>query len=464
MAQTFSPEVRDGQSLTHLSSSLAELALVDSRPGSPHFHIVKGGVKNRLLTVNGSRLHYVTEAEELLLRSLEENADDILLKRKLCELGLDVEREYVVDSPLESPPLRALSLAIAQKCNMACTYCYAEQGDFGGPVKNMPLETAFKSIDFLVSDCKPGERAQLTFLGGEPLINREAVYAAVEYAAAKAEEAGVNMSFSMTTNGTLLTEEDAHFFEKYGFSITVSLDGVGESHNVLRSMKNGAASYDKIIERVKKLLKVQHKMQVSARVTVTPLNMNLAETLDEFINMGFHSVGFSPLLRSSNGQHEMSESDLKVMLQAMIECGLQFEKNVMQGKRYPFLNMLNALKELSKGTHRPYPCGAGAGYMGVSADGELSACHRFVNEEVGFMGNISDGISTEKQNTWLADRHVHKQSPCNKCWARYLCGGGCHHELVERGRHACDYIRGWLYYTIQAQERLLRFAPDWYKK
>jgi uncharacterized protein len=145
----------------------------------------------------------------------------------------------------------------------------------------------------------------------------------------------------------------------------------------------------------------------------------------------------------------------------MIACGLNFEKNVLEGKRYPFLNMVNALKEISKGTHRPYPCGAGAGYMGVSADEELFACHRFVNEEAGKMGNLTDGVQPDLQNNWLANRHVNTQEPCSKCWARYLCGGGCHHEVIDKGRPACDYIRSWLFYTIQANERLSRLKPNW---
>jgi len=39
------------------------------------------------------------------------------------------------------------------------------------------------------------------------------------------------------------------------------------------------------------------------------------------------------------------------------------------------------MRELQRGTHRPYPCGAGAGYLGVSADGDLAACHRFVGDD-----------------------------------------------------------------------------------
>lgn len=455
-------EISSIDDLASVAEKLADQVAAYSKPLSPQIHLIKGAGKTQLLVVNGSRLYEISATIESELNSLLNEKDERGIKNKLVALGLDMP-PIITDEALESPTVYALSLAIAQKCNMGCSYCYADQGSFGGPMKNMSLGTAIKSIDLLLEGCPEEGKAQLTFLGGEPLINRKALRDATEYAFKQAEKKKVNVNFSITTNGTLITEDDANFFEKYGFAVTISLDGLKEQHDSLRPLKSGLGTYDHIIERIKPLLRVQNKMQVSARVTVTPANLDLANTLNEFIKMGFHSVGFSPLLRASNSKGEMSEKELERMLRAMIECGLNFEHNVLRGRRYPFLNMVNALKEISKGTHRPYPCGAGAGYMGVSADGELSACHRFVGEPAGKMGDLDNGIDASLQNKWLASRHVHTQSPCQQCWARYLCGGGCHHEVLEKGRNACNYIRGWLHYTIQAYERISRLAPDWYR-
>ncbi len=78
------------------------------------------------------------------------------------------------------------------------------------------------------------------------------------------------------------------------------------------------------------------------------------------------------------------------------------------------------------------------------------------------MGDVRKGPDVEKQRAWLSRRHVHFQEPCNRCWARYLCGGGCHHEVIHRGRPACDYIRGWLDYCLHAYVRLLERRPDYF--
>ena len=78
------------------------------------------------------------------------------------------------------------------------------------------------------------------------------------------------------------------------------------------------------------------------------------------------------------------------------------------------------------------------------------------------MGSV-ERIDRDRQLRWLAGRHVHRQTPCTECWARYLCSGGCHHEVIHRGRPACDYIRGWLHYCLGAYLRLSQQRHDWFE-
>ncbi|WP_211193980.1 radical SAM/SPASM domain-containing protein [Pyxidicoccus fallax] len=432
-----------------------------SMPHVPDLHLYSTEGGQHLLVVNGSRLFDVDAEVSGALDRARLAKDAETVRRLLASLGVS-EAPFVDDRPVEAPPVRALSLAVAQKCNLGCTYCYAQQGDFGGPARNMPLETALEAVDLLLRDAGRGERVNLSFLGGEPLFNRSVIRAATERAAEGARAKGVSLTLSLTTNGTLLTPEDADFLEAHGFAVTVSLDGPREVHDRLRAFKGGQGSFDKVMVNVKPLLERQREMQVSARVTVTPRNLELRQTLDTFVDLGFHSVGFSPMLASPTGRDELGHDALERMLEQMVDCGREFERRLVAGRRYPFSNMVNAMRELHKGTHRPYPCGAGAGYLGVSASGELAACHRFVGDEEGALGDLTTGVDRERQARWLTERHVHRQEPCRSCWARYLCSGGCHHEVIQRGRPACDYIRGWLHYCLEAYSRLSRARPDYF--
>lgn len=428
----------------------ARQSMAASRPRSPHAHVLHGDDGSHLFLPDGSRLF---DIEPGLLDEVEEALEAGKVETLLDRLRL-TEKRYVDDAPYDPPGVHALSLAVAQTCNLACSYCYAQQGEFGGAARSMPLDVAERSVDMLVGGARSGARLNLAFLGGEPLVNRRVLQAATRRAAGLAADRGVEITFSITTNGTLVTEEDGQFFEEHGFAVTVSLDGPRLAHDALRPYRGGRSSYDVVMRNVAPLLALQRRMQVSARVTVTPLNLMLRQTLDELVEAGFHSVGFSAMLSAPTGAGELQRDDLEVMLGEMIDCGREFERRTLADRRYPFANLVNALREIGRGTHRPYPCGAGAGYLGVSAEGALSACHRFVGDPAGEMGSVQTGVDRGRQVRWLTDRHVHRQEPCTSCWARYLCGGGCHHEVIHRGRPACDYIRGWLHYCIGAYLRL----------
>lgn len=429
-------------------------ALTEHQPRPGHLFPTELGW--HVLVADGSRLFRVNEEFRQAWQSApDERGRHALLKE--ADIGA---APPIADTP---PPLRALSLAVAQKCNLACTYCYAEQGDFGGPPKNMPLEHALRAVDRLFQDARQGESVNLSFLGGEPLLNRPVLQAATRYAAAAALRTGAALSLSITTNGTLVTPDDGAFFEEHGFSVSVSLDGVGDVHDRQRPFRGGDGSYARILQRIEPLLRMQRRMQVSTRLTATPDSTHsVKESIDALIDLGFHSVGVSPMLASPTGHGEMDPAALTRLLDQMKECGRAFEYAVMRGTRYPFLNMMNAMKEIHRGSHRPHPCGAGGSYFGVSADGKLYACHRFVDDPGAEFGSIEDGVDLDRQERWLHDRHVEQQSPCKTCWARYLCGGGCHHEVIRRGRPACDYIRGWLEYCLGAYVRIKTFAPGYF--
>ena len=130
-----------------------------------------------------------------------------------------------------------------------------------------------RSLRWEPSGATPGERVSVAFLGGEPLVNRPVVRAATEYAVAQAAAAGVDLRLSITTNGTLIDVTDVDFFEHHGFAVTISIDGGREAHDTLRPFRNGRGSYDRVLARTEPLLATQHRMQVSARVTVTPSNL-----------------------------------------------------------------------------------------------------------------------------------------------------------------------------------------------
>src|SRR5262249_41133065 len=167
------------------SGRRCETLQADSRPRSRHAHwryLDDGG---QLLVVNGSQVY---DVDRDVIERLDAAAafGDAAVESVLETIGV-LARPRIADTPPFAPPLHALSLAVAQKCNLGCTYCYAAQGDFGGAPKNMPWETARDSVGLLIGAAAAGARVNLAFLGGEPLANRAVLRAATERAAPLAQ-------------------------------------------------------------------------------------------------------------------------------------------------------------------------------------------------------------------------------------------------------------------------------------
>ena len=134
---------------------------------------------------------------------------------------------YVDDTPLAEPPVRALSLAVAQKCNLGCTLLLRRRRQLRQPGREHAGGDRARLGRPAALPGGRGERVNLAFLGGEPLLNRGVLRAATERAYVLAAERGIDVTFSITTNGTRLTVDDGDFFEAYGFAVTVSVDGIG---------------------------------------------------------------------------------------------------------------------------------------------------------------------------------------------------------------------------------------------
>lgn len=418
-----------------------------TRPRSARLHAFTGGSGHFVLDVEGGAVRSIPASHAGLLHSALA-ADVDRAELTATALGLINAKVERADIP-RSVAVKALSLAVAQKCNLGCTYCYAQQGTFGSAARSMELDVAYAAVDRLLEEAPPGEPITLAFMGGEPLANRKVLHASTRHAARQAAARGIPIGFSMTTNGTLVSEEDIALFQEFCFTLTVSIDGMQATHDKLRPLRSGKGSFERVERGVAALMAVQgRRYRVSARVTVTPFNLDLAQTLSGLVHMGFDGIMFSPMLSAPTGKAQMGAEDLDRLLDELQRCGDIVLERLRHGEVLPFTNLIKTLQRIHAYERDTYPCGAGGGYMGVSADGGLFACHRFVDDEDGRMGDIAGGIDDAKRVLWLTSRHLENQSPCNGCWARYLCSGSCHYEAMKRGRPACDYIRGWLHYCL----------------
>lgn len=397
---------------------------------------------SHLFVVNNSQVFDISTAMKLALDDDDPIAEETLLP------VLDILPTASLQVPAP-PPAQSISLNVSSSCNLACTYCYAAQGSFGGvQAKHMSWSVARTAIDRLLSTCDRNAPVTIGFLGGEPFVNRQLLHQATKYAVARGQTLGQDVRFSVTTNGTLLNAADIHLMRTYPFAVTISVDGGRK----IQEMQRPGANFDELVDSVRPLLEHPGQARISARATVSRKDFNLIDRFDALLNIGFRDIGFSPV-RVGAPEDALCRDEWKACLTGYRELGMREIKRLQAGEGSSFSNLVVALKQIHRGACAPYPCGAGGGYFSVAEDGTWYACHRAIGDNQFAMGD-SFGLDMTKRITFLHDRHVHQQTDCRTCWARYLCSGSCHQEASVRSVESCDFIRGWLEFCLSSYSSL----------
>ncbi|HKA52802.1 MAG TPA: quinohemoprotein amine dehydrogenase maturation protein [Candidatus Binatia bacterium] len=375
----------------------------------------------------------------------------------------------VVD--IEHFPLGSLVLNVANKCNLHCTYCYEpEAAKYGPSPVQMDWEVARASVDFLFRRAGKNREVNLIFFGGEALLNFKLMREVVAYAEERGRVLDKKVDFSLTTNGTLLTDEVVDFFQEHRFGLTVSIDGPQDVHDRRRSFltKRGErkGSYELLLPRVQRLLQRYTARPVVARVTVTKGAVEVTRVYEHLSGLGFFEVGFSPVTAKNGEEYGLEPADLRRVLAGFKDLGRLYVERALRNQYTGFANLSTLLTDIHAGTNKLFPCGAGLGLLDVDGNGDVYLCHRFPGSEEHKYGNVKDGLRYDRLNEFLNAAHVENKPVCQTCWVRGLCGGGCYHEAYTQfgdgalpNLHYCDFLREWTEYGIGVYMELQEKNP-----
>ena len=165
---------------------------------------------------------------------------------------------------------RTLLLLINRGCNLRCEFC-----DLWDNPDEMPFEKAIELLDEAV---KIGTKT-LVITGGEPFMYKRLFDLAV---AAKERGMGVNI----TTNGTLIEKRWDELRSAPVDSLSISIDGLPETHDRIRGQKGGHKRTLKGLQKVR----MDGRIGISVYFVVTNQNVGeLAQVYDQTREWG---VGF----------------------------------------------------------------------------------------------------------------------------------------------------------------------------
>ena len=338
----------------------------------------------------------------------------------------DIYKNFVMDFKKRKTVVKALCLHIAHDCNLACRYCFAEEGEYHGRRALMSFEVGKKALDFLIANSGNRVNLEVDFFGGEPLMNWDVVKQLVEYGRSLEEPNNKHFRFTITTNGVLLNDEIMDFCNREMSNVVMSLDGRKEVNDYMRPTRNGhGSSYEITVPKFQKFAKSRAGKDYYVRGTFTRNNLDFSEDVKHFADLGFDQMSIEPVVGAEDEPYAIRKEDLPKIMEEYDKLAVEMIRRHKSGEDFNFFHFMIDLEGGPCVAKRLSGCGSGTEYLAVTPWGDFYPCHQFVGNEKFLLGNVDEGIL----NTDIRDEfkccNVYAKEKCRKCFARFYCSGGC---------------------------------------
>lgn len=410
-------------------------------------HQYRNNGYNIVLDVNSGAIHVVDDLtyriielykendlqgiEQILVadydkKMIQEAYEEVLELVNQGELFSEEEYETYMEHMKDRPVVvKALCLHIAHDCNLACQYCFAEEGEYHGRRALMSFEVGKKALDFLIANSGMRTNLEVDFFGGEPLMNFQVVKDLVAYGRSQEAAHNKKFRFTLTTNGVLLNDDIMEFANKEMSNVVLSIDGRKEVNDQMRPFRNGTGSYDLIVPKFLKLAESRNQNNYYARGTFTRNNLDFSKDVLHLADLGFEQISVEPVVAEPKDSYALQEEDLQTIFAEYDALAAEMVKRKKEGKDFNFFHFMIDLEGGPCVAKRLAGCGSGTEYLAVTPWGDFYPCHQFVGKEEFLMGDVDHGIVREDIRTRFKACNVYSKPQCKDCFAKFYCSGGC---------------------------------------
>jgi uncharacterized protein len=280
-----------------------------------------------------------------------------------------------------------MGLVLTHACNLACTYCYTGEKKRVG----MPADVAMRAVDFAFAQVREGGRLQLSFFGGEPLLEDELLVAIAERARERSATLGRSLVMQMTTNGTLLRDELLDRLAELGVHVALSIDGTREQHDTARPRVGGGSSWEATMHALRRLLDRRERRPFDVVSVVDPSTVHaLGDGVRELVDLGVDSISLNMNWGGAWGEAELAAFERELEVVAAI--WIAWLRRGRWVRIQPLESALRALQDL--GRVPSASCSAGTRRLAVAPSGRIYGCCRAVGEDTGrgAIGHLDRGM------------------------------------------------------------------------
>ncbi len=332
-----------------------------------------------------------------------------------------------------------LVIILSQMCNLACSYCFAQESRSKDALKKIQIKAA---IDYIMA--QKSKQKHISFIGGgEPTLTWEKLKWSIRYIRSYQFDQN-NINIGITTNGTLLDDDKIEFFRENNVNIGLSFEILPDVQSSQRCFANSNKSTFEVVDEAIKKLR-DRSVPISFRSTITKLNVIRMPEMVNFV------IKHYPFMKKLHFEHVTSTENDKRFYN-------DFIRYFMEARRIGQEKGINIYCSISHGFEKIKSSFCGGEFC-LTPSGEFVSCHRVSSkEEKAFdlfnYAKIKDGsVSLDLcKKERLEDFFNAKREKCASCYAKWHCAGSCAMEKTIYNDEMRDLK---CYYTKELTKELL---------
>ncbi len=348
------------------------------------------------------------------LRKIREEVQDYLHQKQ----GIEYGGAKGIES--DSTKMISIWLHITDRCNLRCAYCYLPHKR-----EDMSLETGRAAVDaiFRSAEANNYQKIKTKYAGGEPLLRFPLIVELHQYAQEISKVHGYNPDTDIDgvvlSNGTLLTEEIVSNLQSLNLRLMISLDGMGDWHDVQRTYAGGRGTFKDVSEGVD--LALEHKLVPDISITVSGRN---ADGLPEIIEWVLErDLPFSINYYRQN-DFSVTHDDLKLEEEKII-AGMQAAFAVIESN-LPERSLLASLTDRANlSVPHMKTCSVGQDYLVFDQNGRVAKCQMKMDEPIADVHTKDPLTLIREDQIGIQNISVEEKEGCRDCQWKLYCAGGC---------------------------------------
>jgi uncharacterized protein len=313
-------------------------------------------------------------------------------------------------------------LLLTSDCNMACSYCIAR----GLPHATLNIEDGQKAIDLFIRLGDGASSVEITLTGGEPLLVFPLAERLICYAEERTRAAGMDVSFVLKTNGTILNDVIMDFIRVHRLKVVVSIDGPASVHDKHRLTKQHYPTHSAVLRNLTSLL--EHNVHCVASVTVHPDTCaTVFDNVRRLHEIGIEHIDIGPVY----GTVGWSEPNIDALVDSFLYSGRYMRQVRSAGGQLEIGPLYRSTEHVGGVLKDNWGCHAASTNLAFMPTGQIVGCSSLAMLSARYpeliIGDIVGGVHVDALDKFLelAQAGLEQRPHCQHCGTAPNCTGGC---------------------------------------